>query len=198
MYILPFFLLFLIWISYSKARTQRKELEQEAAFWQKEEEANATRRKDISLLDYVRIPLDQLPIGIRPQDETLADCEAQILALADEKILNLTGKTNTEIKLAYGAANLPFLDECDQRFTNLARTMQRWGARLYELSLTQEAKCVLAFAVSWGSDIKGSYVLLGRIYREERNEAALEDLKARAGSLHSLMKEPILKALSEL
>lgn len=76
--------------------------------------------------------------------------------------------------------------------------MQRWGARLYELSLTQEAKCVLAFAVSWGSDIKGSYVLLGRIYREERNEAALEDLKARAGSLHSLMKEPILKALSEL
>lgn len=198
MYILPFFLLFLVWISYSKARTQRKEREQEAAFWQKEEEANATRRKDISLLDYVRIPLDQLPFGIRPKDETLADCEAQIRALADQKILNLTGKTNTEIKLAYGAANLPFLDECDQRFTSLARTMQRWGARLYELSLTQEAKCVLSYAVSWGSDIKGSYVLLGRIYREEHNTAALADLKERARLLNSLMKEPILKALAEL
>ena len=35
-----------------------------------------------------------------------------------QPILNLSGKTNTDLKMEYGPANLPFLTECDNNFIN--------------------------------------------------------------------------------
>ncbi len=191
------FLLFLAWFTYNKIRIEKREKAREEAFWKKEEEANATRKKDISLLPYVRIPMEQLPFHIRPEDEVLSACEERVRALSQEKILNLTGKTNTDLKSLYGAPNLTFLSQCDLNFTELVRTMQTWGARLYELLLVEEAECVLSHSIQWGSDIKGSYLLLARIYREQGNPSAIEELKSYAGQLDSLMKEPILKALDQ-
>ncbi len=175
------FLLFLAWFTYNKIRIEKKEKAREEAFWKKEEEANATRKKDISLLPYVRIPMDRLPFQIRPKDETLVACEERVRALSQEKILNLTGKTNTDLKLLYGAPNLTFLSQCDLNFTELVRTMQTWGARLYELLLIEEAACVLSHSIQWGSDIKASYLLLARIYREQGNLSALEELRRPTG-----------------
>lgn len=192
------FILFLIWFTYNRHRTERLEQARENEFWQKESQANATRRKDISSLHYIILPMDVLPFGIRPQDEQLNQCEEQIRALSQVKILNLTGKSNTELKSQYGAPNLTFLTECDQNFTELVKVMHQWATRLYELNLPTEAEYVLSCSIRWGSDIRGSYLLLARIYQEKGDSQGIEQLKEYADQLNSLMKEPILTALSEL
>lgn len=195
---LAIFLLFLAFLTFNRIRTSRKEQELQNTFWQKEAMANATRKKDTAALPYIALPLDTLPMGIRPEDEVLTSCENTVTALASEKILNLTGMSNTDLKLAYGAPNLTFLTQCDQNFTDLVRTMQTWGARLHELGLIKEAEQVLSLAVGWGSDIKGSYVLLANIYQELGRWEEIPRLKERASKLKSLMKEPILAALKQM
>lgn len=195
---LTIFLLFLGFLAYNRMRTMKKEQAIQDEFWHKEEEANATRRKDISSLPYIAIPLHTLPFGVRPEDEELSRCEEGVRALSEQKILNLTGLSNTELKLTYGAANLTVLTQCDQNFTDLARLMQQWGARLYEQALPAQAEKVLSLSIGWGSDIKGSYLLLAQIYRESGQWDKLPQLKETASHLKSLMKEPILDALNQL
>lgn len=198
MYLFLMFVLFLVWLNLKRAQTEKKEREAQEAFWRREEEANATRRKDISMLPYIRIPLEQLPLGIRPEDEELCRYEAQIKELAQMKILNLSGKTNTDLKADYGAANLTILSDCDQRFTDLIRLMQQWGQRLYDLFLTGEAALVLSQSVAWGSDIKNSYLLLCRIYKEKQDTDAIARLIGQAENLDSPRKDAILESLKEL
>ena len=114
--IFPFFtifLLFLAWFTYNRLRAEKLEKEQEKRFWLKEEEANSVRKKDLSLLPYITISPDALPIGVFPTDELLCSYETQVQTLASLKILNLTGFSNTDLKLNYGAPNLTFLTECD-------------------------------------------------------------------------------------
>ena len=94
-----------------------------------------------------------------------------------------------------GAANLPLLTKYDQIFTLLVRTLNTWGKRLQELSHSREAICVLAFAVSIGSDIKATWNLLAELYAANDDLSRIEDLKASAAKLNSLMKEPILSML---
>lgn len=194
---LTIFMLFLAWFTYNRFRTEKQEKNMEKEFWEKEAQANSTRRKDLSSLPYIRIPMDSLPFGIRPEDSQLTQYETRIRELADKKILNLTGLTNTELKLKYGAPNLTFLTECDQNFTELVRTMQEWGTRLHELFLISEAEYVLSCAIRWGSDIRGSYLLLARIYQDAGNTEGIQWLRECAGQLNSLMKEPILAGLKE-
>lgn len=198
--IFPFFtifLLFLAWFTYNRLRAEKLEKEQEKRFWLKEEEANSVRKKDLSLLPYITISPDALPIGVFPTDELLCSYETQVQTLASLKILNLTGFSNTDLKLNYGAPNLTFLTECDQNFTELVRLMHQWGTRLYEFSLINEAECVLSQAIVWGSDIKASYVLLAKIYQEKGASHKIQQLSEQAQTLNSLMKQPILNALKE-
>lgn len=195
--IFTIFLLFIAWFTYNRHHTEKIEKEQEKLFWQKEAAANSVRKKDISLLPYIIIPTEKLPFGIQPKDNLLSQYEIQLQALSNQKILNLTGRSNTDLKLEYGAPNLTFLTECDQNFTELVRLMQQWATRLYELSLIDEAEIVLAQAINWGSDIKGSYLLLSKIYQEKNNFQGIQQLIEQAETLNSLMKQPILNALKQ-
>ncbi len=195
--IFTIFILFLAFVTYNRIRNDRKDKEKTKEFWNQEEQANATRRKDISFLPYIIIPLDSLPLGIRPEDEALVQYEEQLKTLAQCKILNLTGITNTELKLKYGAPNLTALTEYDNHYTELVRLMQNWGLRLFELSLPTEAEQVLTQAIRWGSDIRATYLLLAQIYRDSGNTDGIRWLKKSANQLNSLMKKPILEALKE-
>ena len=78
--------------------------------------------------------------------------------------------TYTDLKLTYGAPNLPLLSEYDENFTLLISTLQKWASLLYDAGQTAEAQTVLEFAVSAGSDISGSYKLLASIYRDHQEE----------------------------
>lgn len=187
-------LIFIVVVSYKRFKANLKNQKAEEKFWKRENDANLTRKQDISQLDYVDFSGVSLPFALF-EDSLLKECEEQVLRLKDKKILNLTGLSNTDLKLKYGVANLPLLTQYDQNFTLLVRTLNTWGKQLNELSHTQEAICVLAFAASIGSDIKATWSLLAELYAANGDIAQIQNLKQMASSLNSLMKDPILSML---
>ncbi len=189
-------IIFIAVVSYKRMKANHQNQAAENAFWDREHAANNTRKQDISNLDYVDFSGVSLPFALF-EDDLLKECEKQILLLKEKRILNLTGISNTDLKLKYGPANLPLLTQYDQNFTLLARTLNTWGHRLMELSHPKEAACVLSFAVSIGSDIRTTWNLLAELYTGYGEIEKLQQLKTSAASLNSLTREPILSMLED-
>lgn len=133
-----------------------------------------------------------------PYVEELASVEQEICALADSRILNLTGISNTELRLAYGTANLDPLTAYDQNFTTLIRALQKWGTLLASAGKQKDAVTVLSYGVSIGSDIAATYALLARLYKEQGDYHKIEELKESAEALTTLMKPSILRDLEQI
>jgi hypothetical protein len=83
----------------------------------------------------------------------------------------------------------------DQNFTVLAQTLDKVGAHLNELGDIYPAIEVLEFAIACGSDISTTYKLLSRLYRQTGQTDKIKQLIQSAQSIHSLMKDSILKYL---
>lgn len=169
--------------------------ESQDAFWEKEQRANQTRKQDISHLDYIQIPLNTFPIG-KYGDDKLSELEQTLRTLSSRKILNLSGISNTDLKLQYGAANLPVLSDCDTQFTTLARTLSAYGEQLAALGHWQDAVRVLEFGVACKTDISKNYTLLGTLYREHNQSDKLNELIEIVRSSDMLLKNATLKQLT--
>lgn len=193
--LLPFILIILSLFSLFRNRSQRAMDQKQEEFWEKEQRANQTRRQDISSLDYVKIPLDTFPIG-QFDDEKLASLENTLRDLSGRTILNLSGISNTDLKLKYGAANLPALSEYDANFTTFARTVTAYGERLSSLGHWQEAITVLECGVSCKTDVSKNYTLLGSLYREHGQQDKLHQLTETVRGTDMMLKESILRQLS--
>ena len=184
------------WIWYG-ARKSRKQYDTAAKqFWAKEYASNQTRKKDISGLDYLIIPIDKLPLS-PSDDEEVAEYQSTITALADKKILDLTGISNTDLKLQYGVANLSILTEYDNNYNILINTLARWGARLFQLGYTDEAVTVLEYGISIGSDITRNYYLLAEHYLSINKPDEIERLISLCEELDSIMVPAITRKLKE-
>lgn len=197
---LPFFasfMLFILWLTLQLSRRSKKDTMTIHDFWEKERLANQTRRQPLETLDYIVLPLNTLPMDTLGEDEIIQDCLESIRYLAEQKIVNLTGISNTELKLKYGAPNLTRLIEYDQNYTRLARTLQKWAARLYENAFFDEACTVLEFAVSTGTDINATYVLLARLYQKKGYPSRVQELITAASSLRSASAPRIVRTLQE-
>ena len=90
------FILFIIFLALWLRRSSKKETKANEAYWEKELQANSTRRKSLDSLSYVSIPFDTLPMAILSEDP--------------------------ELELEYGAPNINRLSEYDQNFTELIIT----------------------------------------------------------------------------
>lgn len=194
--ILPFVIILLSLFTLFRNRSNRAMKDREDAFWEKELRANQTRKQDISGLDYITIPLDTFPIG-KYTDDRLAELEQALQDLGSRKILNLSGISNTDLKLQYGAANLNILSDCDSNFTTLARTLASYGEQLAALGHLQEAVSVLEFGISCKTDVSKNYTLLGSLYREQGETAKLNELAEIVSSSEMLLKDSILKQLTQ-
>ena len=103
----PFLTVFIILlIAYHIRRTTltRRREKREEEFWAREKEAEQAPAKDLSSLEYIRVPLERLPLGQVEEDE-LVMLEEELRELAGKPLLNLDGMTNTDVRLDYGAAN---------------------------------------------------------------------------------------------
>lgn len=185
----------------SMRRVSRKEEAREASFWEKERKSNNVRKKSLENLDYICIPVNVLPFGTSNRDKELENSEQEVLALKDEKIVNLTGISNTDLKLEYGTANITPLSIYDQNYTSLVRGLQRWGKALYDAGRYEDSAKVLEFAVKTRTDITATYRLLIDLYKtklslsESEIEKKLNSLIPIANNLNSLSRLTILKLL---
>lgn len=132
-----------------------------------------------------------------PEDAEVSELFETLRYLSNQKIVNLTGYTNTDLKLEYGTANITCLSEYDQNYTLLARTLQRLAEILYKSGRIKKARTVLEFAVSTDTDVSHSYYLLADIYDAEGEYDKKAALIEKAGSLRSTMKNVIVRTLQE-
>lgn len=184
-------------IFYHRKKSDRQKEQAKQKFWEREEAANAVRRKDITFLNYIVIPTDSLPMD-DTGDEDIREYQDTILRLSQKRVLNLNGISNTDLKLEYGAANLPELTEYDNNYTTLVNILAKWGAKLIELNKNDDAVTVLEYGISVGSDVSRNFYLLADEYRRRGQPDKIDALIETAGKLESIMQKPILHKLKEI
>ena len=79
-------------------------------------------------------------------------------SLKGKKILNLTGISNTDLKLSYD------LTEYDDNFTTLVKAIALIGHNLLEHKDIEDATTFLEYGISIKSDISSNYIDLAIIY----------------------------------
>ncbi len=196
--------LLILWIRHAGKQADKQSGQTSAEFWQQEQEANFTRRADISDLPYIKIPdtllslsadaLPLLPAG-SPEQEELTSLSDQLRELSEASILNLTGISNTQLKLRYGFANLDTLVQCDENFTRLCQVLNRMGRLLKDFQLEQEAIQVLSYSVECGSDIQETYLLLADLYQKAGKEEAISELLESVSHFDGLRRATLENAL---
>lgn len=182
-------------IAYENRKHRKMEEKFKRDFWEREERANHVRKKSLDRLPYITLPLETLPMDILREDAAVAECQRQLLALSTQKIVNLTGYTNTDLKLEYGTANITPLSEYDYNYTLLARTLQEWAELLYQGGFLKEAAAVLEFAVSTETDVSHSYYLLADIYDTLGCPEKKASLLTAADKIRAPIKNTIVRTL---
>ena len=187
-------LLLVFWVHYQKRRTDRIASKSSEAFWERERQANLTRKKDITNLDFIHVPADALPFP-ETDSEEISDIQKHLINLASGKIVNFTGLSNTDLKIQYGAPNINILMEYDKNYLELVRSLYRYGKLLYDRHLTDEARSVLEYALSIKTDISANYTLLATIYKEKNDVEGINSVISAAEELTSMTKKALLANL---
>ena len=195
--IITSFLIFSIVFFFALKRTNRIEAERENEFWERERRANFTRRKSLDGLNYITIPEE--PLNMKPVAATdaLNASIKDLNDLSEYQIVNLTGYTNTDLKLEYGTANITILTDFDLHYTNLVTLLQKLAQQLHETGNNSLAISTLEFAVSTGTDVSKSYYLLADLYTEAGTPEKIAALINSAQTINSLMKDTIVQKLRE-
>lgn len=207
----PFFASFIVFgflFSFSLKKRTKTEKKYVDDFWERERLADSTRRKPLETLDYITVPLNDLPLDVLAELPEIQEFHQKLRELSGQKIVNFAGYSNTDLKLAYGAPNINLLSEFDRHFEELITLLQEWAAFLLqnwgegaqacpEEERKQAAKTVLAYAVSIGSDISATYERLIKLYLESGEQGRLPELKKQAEKIRTLPKKRILSMIAE-
>lgn len=170
--LLPSITLLILILNYNLRKNKVSNANDIRTLLEREDTANATRRKDISGLSYIKVPLDMLPLDITLNDEKkqskFIEYKQKILELSEKPMLNLIGISNTELKEQYGPANLEQLTICDQNYSLYIRTLHLLAECIYEEEPKNAVK-IWEYCLSIGTDISGTYDLLGKHYLSSHN-----------------------------
>ncbi len=207
--IMTAFLFFIAILTFQIKRSDRNRDRAEDEFWERERKANFTRKKDIDNLAYIPFSLSDLPIHTELDDVRIQEFIQELSDLEGKRIFNCTGKSNTDLKLEYGAPNITRLTEYDLNYTTLVRNIARLAEKYLEIAaspsegvdsdvLSRDAETLLTYGISIGSDVRLNYELLGKIYADRSEYDKIDELKKRALALNSLSKDPIIRSLDAL
>ena len=181
--------------SYALHSTKRKEQDVDQEFWDREQRANFTRKKPLDGLDYITIPEELLTMEPSVMTEEVAGCLRDLKDLSASKIVNLTGYTNTDLKLKYGTANITILSDYDFHYTNLVTLLQKLAEKLHENGEDALAAQTLEFAISTGTDVSKSYYLLADLYCDAGTAWKIQSLIESAQNIHTIQKDTIIETL---
>ena len=163
-------------------------------YFDRENEANNTRKQPLDDLEYINLP-SELIDSIDSDDLTIKELVSDIEDIIKEPIVNFTGVSNTDLKLKYGPANLPYLQRCDFNYTQLVTHLYNLAKRLYEKDRKDISLTILEYAISIKADISKIYYLAADIYKENNTSEKIANLISAAESLDSAMKNSIIKTL---
>lgn len=168
-------------------------------FWERERSSFKAPSRSVSDLEYITFP-DDLPLNISTDDPQIKEYQETLVNITKNRVLDLSGISNTDIRMAYGSKNMEELSRADQRYTTLCRSLNSLSKAYLKTGHEEEAITLLKFALSCGSDIKESWIMLGNCHmeREEKEDLDLLIDKARELPDSSHTKADIIKELTGL
>lgn len=206
----PFFASFIIFIlilQHNIRKVNKTSEKQENAFWDRENSANNVRKQNIDDLTYITFraepfyPLNLLDAvscsKFLEKNPEVKNILSRFLFLEEQKIVNLTEYTNTDLKFKYGVANLNILTEYDTNYNELITLLHNYGSIFAKDGFETQALSVLEYAVSLGSDISGTYTLCAEIYQKNNQWDKIDWLKKEAENISTSRKNSIVRKLQE-
>ena len=166
-------------------------------FWEREARADATPAVDLNNLTYITIPLDRFPLHFS-DDSEITVIEDELVSLSTQRILNLAGMSNTELKETYGAPNLEELIKIDENYQRLSVLIVDYAKSLMEHDMIEEAINVLEFGVETGSDVSTNYTLLADCYVSSGMKDKLPALRQKVTDRHMMLESSALKYIDSL
>ena len=192
-------ILFVIILQINLRRSNKKEALMEKEYWDRERAAFKAPLKDISNLDYIKMP-ENLPLDFpcKIQTHKVVELQKRIRALSKHRIINLYGMSNTDIRLTYGALNFEILSMADTRYLIFIRSLSELADIYFADGHVDEARTLLEYAISIDSDVKNTYVLLTKIYKAAGEDSKAAELKKKAESIKTLSRDGVVAALNEM
>lgn len=181
------FILFIAVITFAIKRADSAQAKVTEEFWEKERKANSTLRGDTTDLCYITIPEKFFPLN-----------NDKINDLSDKTLVNLTGMTNTDLKLKYGILNFKKLSEYDDNFTKFVSMLPDYYNRLKDAGYESLGNELLELAVEQGADSKNVYSLLANAFISMSKTDRLAELIEKAKQLNSLSRDGIVSMLESL
>lgn len=196
--IFPFFasfIVFCLFVTFTVKKQTADHEKKEADFWEAEQKANLARRKPLDNLHFIHIPFEKLPVPeiSSENSDDFSKAYDTLKTLDEAGIVDLSSKSNTELKMEYGVANLDTLIQYDQNFSDTLIGLDLIAHILYQDGFPSEACEYLEYAVSLRSDISTTYELLVSIYRSQHMERKIENLLPLVSELKSLQKDKIIR-----
>ena len=207
----PFFASFIIFglvLHHAINRNNKIQNKNEESFWERENAANNVRKQSLDSLNYISFStenflLEQL-IGKENADKVSTN-NPRVLEIIEDmyhlenvKKVNLSYMTNTDLKFAYGVANLQTLSEYDQNYSELITLLQEYAVLLKEAGFAKESLPILEYAISIGTDISTTYQMCASIYQEQHTPEKILELILSAEKILSSRKDAIIRMLKEL
>lgn len=195
--ILPFVLLFAVVLTIIIKRSDKRQAEDIESFWQRENRAKLTRAVDLTTLPYLNVPIDKFSFGTL-EDPNVKEIEESILAISKKPLLNLTGKTNTELRETYGSPNLEAMQAIGDDFDKLTVSLCNYAQALYDSGHINEAIPVLEYGMYIKSDISTTYTLLADCFYSRQQKRRIETLREEVAKTELFMRSAIIKHIDTL
>ena len=207
---LPFFASFLIFIlilHHNLKKGKKAHLREEEAYWEHEFAANHVRKGNLEDLIYIPFeaasfyPINLLDANSCPEFlekyPEVKDMLSRFLFLENQKIVNLTEYSNTDLKYKYGVANLNLLTEYDANYNELITLLHNYGTVFLKEDYESQALSIFEYAISIGTDISGTYTTCAEIYQKNNQWDKIEWLKKEAEKVSTSRKDSIVRKLQE-
>lgn len=137
----------------------KKQKDKEESYYELEKRADAAPTADLSKLDYIKVPVQDFPFGFSDDPEVCL-IEEELLALSKKPLLNLSRRSNTSLKLEFGARNLKKMQVIADDYDRLVVLLCDYAKILMENEMIEEACRVLSFGEDIGSDVSQNKALL--------------------------------------
>lgn len=163
-------------------RHSKKQEEVKQRFLEKEEAANAVRKKDIDPELYFTPNLSALP-PIPQGDPHQVERSAKRTMIRFPRPL-----TNLELKMQYGMAQMDIIAQYEENFIEHLKSLTKWGSEIAEKS-PHDAATILQTVVEMGGEFRDAYKNLADICANDSEK--LNALYARAEENH--FSDPSIK-----
>lgn len=171
--LLPSITILVFVLNHNIRKNKDKDKHSVKSYLSREDAANSARRKDLSNLPYIEVPLNTLPLDITLNDEKkqlrISQYIKEIRTLSEKQMLNLIGISNTELKEQYGPANLEVLTMYDMNYSLYIRNLHLLAECIYP-EYPDQAVAVWEYCLSIGTDISGTFGSLAQHYVDKQDK----------------------------